>query len=559
MQVLHLEFKNIGSFGDKLQVIDYPANGNLVMIKGVSGVGKSTYLNITKLLLFGKADGIAKNSIANRVNKNGYIKGIVKEGEQTYIIERGFQPTYLNIFKEDGTNLDMIGIKDAQTYINNEIVKMSYTLFSNIISLSLINFKSFLKMSPFDRREIIDRVFSLEIINHIFELIKKDIKEISSNINIDNSNIFSLTSTIEQSKKELENIKETNDSSIGQKIKTNLSIIEEYNQKLIKISEKYNEINNLLVSYNNMTSVLNNELIKKKTEIKEIDKKLKLFEQERCPTCGSSLHTSEFENIKEDLVQQKKSANDYIVRIQEKFREIEIAKKPYIEANNTLSKANIEIGQSIMKLNADNSSMQSLIKNSSEFQSIQNIINKTQDNINATKQRINDNTKKMNNLEILQSLFSMDGVKKQVIENYLPRLNAEIKETLIRLNFPYTLTFDNTFDSHLTDLGNEINTETLSMGEHKRVDLAVLCSIFKLIKRKYPNLNIFTLDEVLSSIDPTNSAEILRFLKEFSEEMKVNIYVISHVSMSEDLFDDCIEIYKDMRFSDIKHYNQTIN
>ena len=127
-------------------------------------------------------------------------------------------------------------------------------------------------------------------------------------------------------------------------------------------------------------------------------------------------------------------------------------------------------------------------------------------------------------------------------------MNAEIKDTLIRLNFPYTLTFDNSFNSHITDLGNEINIETLSMGEHKRVDLAVLCSIFKLIKRKYPSINIFTLDEVLSSIDPTNSAEILKFLKEFSEEMKVNIYVISHVSMSEDLFDDCIEIFKELRF-----------
>ena len=168
MQILNLEFKNIGSFGEKLQTIEFPANGNLVLIKGFSGAGKTTYLNIVKLLLFGKADGIPKNSIANRVNKNGYIKGIVKEGDKTFIIERGFQPTYLKVFKEDGTDLDMVGVKDAQSFIDNEIVKMSYALFSNIVSLSLNNFKSFLKMSPFDRREIIDRVFSLEIINNIF-------------------------------------------------------------------------------------------------------------------------------------------------------------------------------------------------------------------------------------------------------------------------------------------------------------------------------------------------------------------------------------------------------
>lgn len=555
MQILHLEFKNIGSFGEKLQVIEYPSNGNLVMIKGDSGVGKSTYLNITKLLLFGKADGISKNAIANRVNKNGYIKGIVKEGDKTYIIERGFQPTYLNIFKEDGTNLDMVGIKDAQSFIDNEIVKMSYTLFSNIVSLSLINFKTFLKMSPYDRREIIDRVFSLEIINHIFELIKKDIKEISSNINIDNANIFSLNATVEQGKQELENIKQNNDSSISSSIQNNINTIENHNQTLVKISEKYQEIQKVLSSYESMKQTLNTELIKKNTEYKAILKNLKLFEQDKCPTCGSSLHSQDFDEIRNKLESDKKIAEEYMSRIQVKIQEIETAKGPYLEANQKLSSASNNLNQEILKLTADNNSLKNLIKNSAEFQSIQNIINNTQENIASTKKRINENTEKINNLEILQSLFSIDGVKKQVIDNYLPRLNDEIKDTLIRLNFPYTLTFDNSFNSHLTDLGNEINTETLSMGEHKRVDLAVLCSIFKLIKRKYPTINIFALDEVLSSIDPTNSAEILKFLKEFSEEMKVNIYVISHVSMSEDLFDDCIEIFKELRFSDIRHFN----
>ena len=83
MKIKYLEFKNIGSFGEKLQTIEFPSDGHLILIKGPSGVGKSTYLNITKLLLFGKADGIPKNAVANRVNRNGYIKGIVTEGEKT--------------------------------------------------------------------------------------------------------------------------------------------------------------------------------------------------------------------------------------------------------------------------------------------------------------------------------------------------------------------------------------------------------------------------------------------------------------------------------------------
>jgi DNA repair exonuclease SbcCD ATPase subunit len=55
------------------------------------------------------------------------------------------------------------------------------------------SFKSFLKMSPIDRKQIIDRVFDLEIINVIYENIKKDMRDLGSSINADNQTIFSLT------------------------------------------------------------------------------------------------------------------------------------------------------------------------------------------------------------------------------------------------------------------------------------------------------------------------------------------------------------------------------
>lgn len=555
MKIKYLEFKNIGSFGEKLQTIEFPSDGHLILIKGPSGVGKSTYLNITKLLLFGKADGIPKNAVANRVNRNGYIKGIVTEGEKTYIIERGFQPTYLNIYKEDGTSLDMVGVKDAQSYIDSEIVKMSYTLYSNIISLSLINFKSFLKMSPFDRREIIDRVFSLEIINHIFEFIKKDIKDLAANINMDNASIFSLSSTIESSKKELESIKESNDSSIASSIQSNMNMLTDIENKVKLIQEKYQEVS---TANNNMVQViqtLNQELTNVNFKIKHINEKIGLFNLGCCPTCGTKFDSYEFKEMLHKLEEEKAEKETLKERIEAKIKEVQEAKAPYDQAIQVLVQKSREFSAERLRINAETNALKNSIKNTAEYQSIQNIINNTEESISVVKKRISTSTNKINNLEILQNLFSIDGVKKQVIENYLPKLNAEIKDTLIRLNFPYTLTFDSQFNSHVTDLGNDISVETLSVGEHRRVDLAVLCSVFKLIKRKYPSINVFTLDEVLSSVDPENSTEILKFLKEFSAEMKINTYVISHINMTEDLFDDCIEIYKDMRFSDVMHYN----
>jgi len=111
----------------------------------------------------------------------------------------------------------------------------------------------------------------------------------------------------------------------------------------------------------------------------------------------------------------------------------------------------------------------------------------------------------MLDLQNLLLVFSIDGVKQKVINNYLPLLNKEIEHNLLLLNVPYGLEFDSKFDPHLKDLGNELDPVTLSDGEMTRVDIIVLCSLFKLLKRRYPSINTFTLDEVISTLDNTNS------------------------------------------------------
>jgi hypothetical protein len=74
------------------------------------------------------------------------------------------------------------------------------------------------------------------------------------------------------------------------------------------------------------------------------------------------------------------------------------------------------------------------------------------------------------------------------------------------------LRFNSDFEPLLEHLGIHINVETLSTGEKKRVDLAVLISIIRMLKRKYPSLNIFMLDEVLSSIDGDGIYDIIGLL-----------------------------------------------
>ena len=93
--------------------------------------------------------------------------------------------------------------------------------------------------------------------------------------------------------------------------------------------------------------------------------------------------------------------------------------------------------------------------------------------------------------------------------------------------------------------------ETLSTGEKKRVDLAVLISIIRMIKRKYPTLNIFMLDEVLSSIDGDGIYDIIGLLQKTAKELNLNIFVINHSPLPIEYFDYRIEINKKDGFSDL--------
>ena len=154
-------------------------------------------------------------------------------------------------------------------------------------------------------------------------------------------------------------------------------------------------------------------------------------------------------------------------------------------------------------------------------------------------------------MQKLMTVYSIDGVTKMVIDNYLPLLNQEISENLLLLNMPYTLTIDSTFNTVLKDLGDEINVSTISDGEQTRVDLVVLLSLYRLIKRRYSDNNILFIDEVVSSLDVETSGIVIGLLKYFAEEMKLNIFVVSHTSLDLDNFDKIIEVEKTNGFSHI--------
>ena len=134
MKIEKIEFKNLFSYGEQVQEINYDDTGKLILLKGQSGAGKSAILSMPCLLLYGKLEKVPKTSIANRINKNGWMRGTIKQGQHTYVIERKFSPNAVTVFK-DGENIENYGSKDAQSFIDQEIIDIPQATYSNMISI----------------------------------------------------------------------------------------------------------------------------------------------------------------------------------------------------------------------------------------------------------------------------------------------------------------------------------------------------------------------------------------------------------------------------------------
>lgn len=551
MKLLNIEFKNIGGYGNKLQTLTFDSDGKLILLKGISGAGKSTLLNMPSLLFYGKVEKLAKSSIANRINKNGYIRGTVVEGSDEYIIERTFSPNSITVYKND-VDIKSIGVKDAQDYINDNIIKVPYQIFTNIISLSAKKFKSFLNMGAEDRRQIIDRVFNLEMVNEIYNLIKKDIKDIGLAINTDNSQIFTLNNTINNAQMELNNLSQSSSYDTNGKIQANQKIIESATKEVEKLNLDYQKYYNEYNEQNLKWQEKNNIIIQSNNGLTMLNEKITLLSNDQCPTCGTSFEGDDFKELKKKLINQKNLVEANKIKVTEEMTAIATKMQ---ELSGKCNEINVSIqtyNQQITQAQAENNAFNEAVKNNAEYKSIQKIIDDNKITLMKVQKQLDDDNEKIADLQTLMSLYTLDGVKSVIIKSYLPQLNKEIRHTLERLNFPYQLTFNQSFDGQVTDLGEEIPSDTLSDGEHARIDLAVICSIFKLLKRKYPTINIFTLDEFLSSLDSVTAAALLRYLKDFALEQKLNIYVVSHVDMESELFDEQLEVFKEMKFSDIE-------
>lgn len=549
MRLTKIEWRNFASYGNKIQNLSFDENTGLYLVVGENGAGKSTISDVITYGLYGKLEGKKLKDIPNRINGNAWVRiTFISNGEE-YSVERGIDPSIFNLYV-NGNLYDKAGSRSVQEYLTDDIIQIPNYVFNNTISLSINDFKSFLKMSPADKKSIIDKIFGFYVINEMRDLLKEESKSIKENMARLNGEIDGLTRTLSRTQEELQSLSEKIKEDSKDKIGDLEDKISKFSSLLEIHKEKVKEFNQLDLEISGQVKSAYRALTTAKESKRTIEQKIRLYENDKCPTCTTDLSGAFHQSLKDDLNKQLndfensiKSSQDSYDEALEKESEVRKEKASITEKGNRIM-VNINSTKEELKKIKSASAIQGL-------DSLKRISEETRDSIQDFSQERVKEDKKSEWIKKIEDILGDRGVKQLALKTILPSLNGNISELMESLHLPYTVTFDEDFNASVVHMGEEISTSTLSTGEMKKVDFAVLLSVIKLMKIRFSSINLLFLDEIFSSVDPDGVYTILNTLRKICDDLGLNVFVINHAPMPTEIFDYKMEIQKRNNFSDL--------
>lgn len=552
MKIKSVSWKNFGSYGNRLQTIDFTSvSGAFYVVTGHNGAGKSTISDVIKYGLYGRLDNKKNRDIPNRFNGNMFVRIVVEKmpGVEA-TIERGLAPSFFRVYI-NGKEYDQAGKRNMQEFLEEEILGMPYYIFNNIVSLSINDFKSFLGMNPNDKRQIIDKLFGLEMLAHLRWHVKEIIKSIKEGISGIDTEITVLQRAIDKSNNELEALFEKLKSADEEKKIELLESIGKYKKYIDDASSKLNDLEEKESKLRNSIHEYSKQLNSKNYELRAKKEKDALYANDCCPTCGSNLQTEFHQTMMEENSRQITQLLEEIQNIQESQKRLEetqlklgALKKDIAHKKNT----------AIFKFESIQNDLQSLESSDvkdEQTNSLKNIINDSEEKKTEAIVKKDEEEKKSNFYKIIEDIFGDRGVKLSAIKRIVPVLNQEIRKVLKELNVDYRVTFEEDFSVKILHMGYDVSVDQLSTGERKKIDFSVIIALIRIMKIKFHGLNLIFLDEIFSSIDSDGIWHILRVLSNTSKELGLHTFVINHSNLPTEVFDYRVEIEKKNGFSEL--------
>ena len=533
------------------------------LISGENGSGKTTLLDAIVFCLFGKPyRNINIPQLVNSINQKDCVTEIEFDiSGVKYKIRRGLAPKIFEIYK-DGALLNQDATnKDYQKMFEDQILKMSYKSFCQVVILGSTNYVPFMRLPAAERRSVVENLLDIDVFSIMNVLLKGKLGMLKEEQKSADHKITILRERAESQKK----LVKTLESSNKVQIEKSQSSLEGYRKE---IEQLVNENEELLKQVDKLEGVLittdisthNIELSKIESDETKLEKEIFFYEKNSsCTRCKQELCEDHKQSITKVL---KEDLSNLDVKKRSVLDQIKVMTE-HMQSNTKTNKQITDLNKQMQINNAKISSAKGVISKTTE--QINEAANDTK-NVDDEKEKFNlivqeglDAIEGRKNIvedihyhTIAASLLKDSGIKGKIIKHYLPIMNKVINKYLGQMDFFVQFHLSEAFEETIKSRHRDIFTyDSFSEGEKRKIDLALLFAWRKIAAIKNSlSCNLLVFDEVLDgSLDDYATESFLNILK--TMDNNTNVYVISHKSkeLLQDKFQQHISFAKKNNFS----------
>jgi DNA repair exonuclease SbcCD ATPase subunit len=560
-----IKYKNLLSTGNQYTEIDFTKNKTNLIV-GTNGAGKSTVLDALCFSLFGKPfRRINKPQLVNSVNeKDCRVEVEFSIGKSDWKVVRGIKPAIFEIWKNDAILDQSSAALDQQKWLEQNILKMNYKSFTQIVILGSSNFVPFMQLSAAHRREVIEDLLDIKIFSSMNTLIKEKIRQSKEEIKILDLKKESFLDKVKMQENFIEELENRGKENIQKKLHS-ISTLDKEVEVFMResgileenIFEKQKEVEEYIGAGDKLRKfgTLKGKISQK---VSTFTKEYKFFtENTVCPTCTQEIDDTFRINRINDAQNKAKELQSGYTELEEAIKEEEGRERQFntitkeiLKLTNDISQNNIKISGYQRQIRDLESEVQTITKQLENRNTEHEKLESFKDNLKITYDSLASKKDTINYYDFSYSLLKDGGVKSKIIKKYLPLINQQVNRYLQMMDFYINFTLDQEFNETVqSPIHEDFSYSSFSEGEKAKINLSLVFAWREVSRFKNStNCNLLIFDEVFDgSLDGSGTEEFLKIIHYVIKD--ANIFVISHKTGLEDKFDRVIKFEKVKGFS----------
>lgn len=484
--------------------LDFDDIGNIVLISGDNGSGKSSLLNAICYVLFGTTspkDDISWNE------KEMYVKITLEYNNNVYNVIRGIKKSYSYIdFEINGESYNRATYTETCKLVCEELQFLSY---SDLYVFGQYRHGFLANYNYNDRIKLISKILNIDVLSelytHVIELQKTQVKlvrELENKIRLVNNTINELN--ILENKMSINSIDEN-------------SLINEVNSMYDKkecIEIKLTKVQKKLVEYKDSINKYNRLYIEYTKNIEKLGNNLNTTKENRCYTCNNLIGVEKSTNL----------ANEINNKIIENKRLLGDLNKPSSDKVNLYEKSISNLKVSSRELSKLIIDKKAILKNIDQNRGINDRLRINEKKLENLSKEYDIEVNILNNIRDYLDIIKPSG---HIVENILD----DVANTISNSNFTIVTKRklkrkdDNIrldFEACMNINGRQVRYDRLSCGQKVITDMYILFKLYELVG----GVGLLLLDETLKPLDFENTELAVDILQKI---MVDKCFIVSHL------------------------------